>query len=90
MSKREKPKKEKKEKIIYIDDGSTVVDMSALSKKPKKEKRIDPDKKPRPRWMQIVKTYFDSMRLMLFPMLVVMGIIAIAFLILWILFTLAS
>ncbi len=86
MSKKEK--KQKKEKIIYIDDGSTVSDMSAFgSKKPKDSvPYTDKQDRPLPRWRQILHTYFDSMGMMFLPMLVFMGVIAVIFLILWLFF----
>lgn len=34
---KEKGAKPKKEKIVYIDDGSTVADMSSVSRRPKKQ-----------------------------------------------------
>ncbi|MBR3895224.1 MAG: hypothetical protein IKJ35_08800 [Clostridia bacterium] len=87
----------KKEKIIYIDDGSTVVDMSGLrqTKKP-----LTPDvhgygtpnkrQKQPSRWRSIVGTYFDSMKMMLLPMLAFIGIIAVAFFFLWLIFYLKT
>ncbi len=86
MRKREE-KKKKKEKIIYVDDGSTIVDMSALGGASEGEKPYrDDTQKPLPRWRQILRTYFESMRLMILPMLVFMGLIAVAFFILWLIF----
>ena len=72
-------KKKKKEKIVYVDDGSRIADMSML--RPQEQERTDPTQKPRPRWRQILDTYFESVRLMLLPMLAFLGIVTIAFVI---------
>ena len=78
-------KKKKKEKITYIDDGSSFTDMSSTygplhnaSKRPKASSSS--------RFKDILITYFDSVRMMFLPMLVTIGIISLAFLILWLLF----
>ncbi|MBE6618615.1 MAG: hypothetical protein E7626_02375 [Ruminococcaceae bacterium] len=78
-------KKPKKEKIIYIDDGSTVVDMSALDESKRLFKKKDPDKRPRPKVIEHLKTYFESVKVMILPMLVVIGLISVAFFLLWLL-----
>ena len=87
MAKREK--KAKKEKIRYIDDGSTVVDMQPL---------VDANRRP---WQkkqeggakgtvrEQIRTYFAAVKLMLVPMFVTLGIIFVSFLITWIFFLLA-
>ena len=80
----------KKEKIVYVDDGSTIFDMSGLdSTKRFSKNRQQPTSRPvkQPsRWKAIVQTYFDSVRMLLLPMLVFVGVICILFLILWFLF----
>lgn len=86
MKKPEKEnKKPKKEKIVYIDDGSTVVDMSALDESRRRFKRKDPDERQRPKVLEHFKTYFQSVKIMILPMLVVVGLISVAFLLLWLL-----
>ncbi len=74
-------KREKKEKITYIDDGRTIADMSSL-----------PD---RNRWLKqgttssfkdIWRTYWSAVRMMFKPMLVVLGFLLVAFLIVTIIF----
>ena len=83
-------KKKEKEKIVYIDDGSTIFDMSGLdSTKRFSKNRQQPTSRPvmQPaRWKAIVQTYFDAVRMMLLPMLIFVGAICILFLILWFLF----
>ena len=78
-------KKPKKEKIVYIDDGSTVVDMSALDESRRMFKRKDPDERQRPKVLEHFKTYFQSVKIMILPMLVVVGLISVVFLLLWLL-----
>ena len=80
-----KAKKLRKEKPIYIDDGSTVVDMSGLDEARRFRRKKDPSEKARPKVIEHLRTYFDSVRVMLLPMLVVMLLIGVAFLAMWIL-----
>lgn len=79
MSK-EQEKKEKK-KAIYVDDGSTIADMTGVGR-PKYEKRSRST--PRAPFKEQMRTYFDAVKLMILPMLAVLGIIAIAFLIVYV------
>lgn len=84
-----KQKKPKKQKITYIDDGSTVVDMQPLA-----DANRRPGQKPRERGAkgtlrEQMRTYFAAVRLMFVPMLVTLGLIFLSFLITWIIFTVA-
>ena len=78
--------KKKKEKIIYIDDGRTIADMSSVGgkrtsgDKGNKERRFTP---PRATFKEQLETYFGAVKLMFLPMLAVLGIIALAFIILY-------
>ena len=86
-------KKKKKEKIVYIDDGSTISDMSGVGgvgmfgeKKPRK---TAPKQAPvryrtssRERW----QTYTDAVKRMFVPMLVVLGAIILIYMILSLVF----
>lgn len=98
MMNEKETKKKKKEKPVYIDDGSTVFDMSGLelTKKsfmpgakrastPPRATYSKPVRQPS-RFSACLKTYFQSVKLMLLPMLVFLGIVTLAFLILWFLF----
>ena len=79
-------KKPKKEKIVYIDDGSTVADMSNLDESRRLLfKKKDPDERQRPKVIEHFKTYFQSVKVMILPMLVVIGLISVVFLLLWLL-----
>ena len=85
----DKQKKPKKEKIRYVDDGSTVVDMQPLA-----DANRRPGQKPRESGAkgtlrEQMRTYFAAVKLMLVPMLVTLGIIFVSFLITWIFFTIA-
>lgn len=84
-----KNKKEKKEKIRYVDDGSTVVDMQPLedSRRRPGEKPRDPGAKGTLR--EQMRTYFAAVKLMFVPMMITLGIIFVSFLLTWIFFTLA-
>ena len=85
-SKNKNKAKKKKEKIIYVDDGRTIADMSAVdgkrsnSGKGNKERKFTP---PRATFKEQLETYFGAVKLMFLPMLAVLGIIALAFLILY-------
>ena len=70
-------KKKKKEKIIYIDDGSTIADMSGVSGGSKRGARGSLKEQR--------QTFFKAMRMMFVPMLIAMGFITIAYLIVYLL-----
>lgn len=79
MSKKDK---KKREKIIYIDDGRTIADMSGtsgglFSPSPKKKEKTKPSISSRQTPFQ---TYWNAVRMMFVPMLVAIGIITVAFL----------
>lgn len=78
-----KNKKDKKSKPIYIDDGSTVADMSGVRRggTPKSTKNSS---RPRASFKEQFRTYTDAVKMMFLPMLAVLGIIALAFLIVYI------
>ncbi len=82
--------KKKKEKITYIDDGSTVADMSGTRKKdspPLRSRSVPIGKRgkpaPRSRAGQIRQTYFDAVRAMIGPMLIFIGGMSVAFFLVW-------
>lgn len=74
-------KKEKKEKIVYIDDGRSIADMSNV-----KGNMDWLHKGTTSSFKDIWKTYWSAVRMMFLPMLVVMGFLIAAFLIVMILF----
>lgn len=77
----QKKKKQKKEKIRYIDDGRSLADLSALPDKMSWTKRgtVSPVK-------EIWKTYWNAVRMMFLPMMVVIAFLAVLYLILTIIF----
>ena len=92
--------KKKKKKVVYYDDGRTIADMSGLYGGKGADTGDEPEYKGNPHafgnyrpghtpkdWL---KTYWNSVKTMFLPMLATLGIIAAAFLILWILLELAS
>ena len=78
----------KKEKVVYIDDGSTIADMSGIGGK-KSEKKSEQNKfnpngiRPRATFREQWKTYTDAVKMMFLPMLAVLGMLAIAFLLVY-------
>ena len=77
-----KNKKKKSKKTIYYDDGRSIADMSAIGGKSQKSSY-------RFGFKEKMRTYFESVKLMILPMLLTIGIIGVAFLILYILLSLA-
>ena len=74
-------KKQKKQKVIYYDDNSTIADMSNIphARKP------DAPRAPRSTFREKMKTYFSAVKMMIFPMCVVLFVLAVLFLILMLL-----
>ncbi len=74
-------KKEKKEKITYIDDGRTIADMSGV------KGEMDWTRKGTTSSVKdIWRTYWSAVRMMFKPMLVVVGFITAVFLIAYLIF----
>ena len=92
-----KKEQKKREKVIWVDDGRTIADMSNLPSRglgkslsdarPKRETSETEKQfyKSQPKWREYLATYFAAVRMMFFPMLAVIGMISLAFLILYIL-----
>ena len=68
-----KKDKKKKKKTEYIDDGRTVVDMSSFGGR--RSAPPESDRSFKAQW----RTYITSVKMMIVPMLCVMGIIFLAF-----------
>ena len=91
---KDKKNKKKREKVVYIDDGSSISDMSGvggIGRGARSQKRDGDQKdsfrsslKPRASLKEQFETYIGAVRLMFLPMLAVLGIIALAFLIVYI------
>ena len=96
-----KKEKKKRERTVWIDDGRTIADMSnlptrglgrSLSDAAPKREMSETEKqfyKAQPKWREYLATYFAAVKMMFLPMLAVIGIISLAFLILYILSVLA-
>lgn len=68
--------KKKKEKVTYIDDGRTVADMSGVSSGPRLMGRDAG--RPGPSFREAWNTYWNAVKMMFVPMLVVIcGLIVI-------------
>ena len=85
--KAKKEKKAKRPKITYIDDGRTIADMSSVSGS-RRPQKIDSNGKvsstrPPSTLKDQWQTYIGAVKMMFVPMLVVLGIITLAFLIMY-------
>ena len=79
-------KNSQKEKIIYIDDGRTIADMSDLGPRRTDWLRNGTTSSFRDIW----RTYFSAVKMMIKPMLVVLGFITAACLIMTLLYLLSK
>lgn len=75
--------KKKKEKVVYIDDGRTVADMSGVGGGPRLSRSYA---RPRPDPKEVWKTYWGAVKRMFVPMLVVICAICILYMVLYLLF----
>ena len=76
-------KKQKKEKITYIDDGRTIADMSEVHSGASKYFRNVPSYSTfKEKWT----TFFDAFRMMLLPTAVFGAGLALLFGVMWLLF----
>lgn len=75
--------KKKKEKIIYVDDGRTIADMSGVSSGPRLSGR---GVRPAPKFKDVWKTYWGAVKMMFTPMLVVVVAMCVIYMILYAVF----
>ena len=81
----EKGKGKKKEKVVYIDDGRTIADMSGVDRGASRFFSDTPSYSSfKDKWL----TFWDAFRMMLLPTLVFGGALALLFGIMWLLFKL--
>ncbi len=78
-------KKEKKEKVIYYDDGSTISDMSPVMDSRRRLFKND-NTKPRATEKEKLKTFFQVFKMMLVPT----GVVLLVLLILYLVFALIA
>ena len=83
MSDKKKKKKEKG-KIKYIDDGRTIVDMSAVSRYGRSSTGKDNLLRPQSTFKDKWKTYWSAVRSMILPMIITLVIITIGFFLLYV------
>ena len=76
----------KKEKIVYIDDGRTIADMSGVSG-PRLGKRTPG--RPSPSFKEAWNTYWNAVKMMVVPMITVMCALGVIYMIIWFIFLLA-
>ena len=74
----------KKEKITYVDDGRTVADMSGVTGGFRASAR--PKYQPPASIKEQLTTFFGAMKMMLLPMLVVVGALVVIYLVITLLF----
>ncbi len=76
-----KEKKDKKQKIKYVDDGRTIADMSGLSP------RLDWTKRgTSSSFKDIWHTYWQATKMMLLPTLAAVGFLVVVYLIITLIF----
>ncbi len=80
-------KKEKKEKVKYYDDGRTVADMSGVHSGPRLSKNHNPYR-PRPKAKDVWTTYWNAVKMLFRPMMVVLVGLAVLYMILYFIFSL--
>lgn len=89
MGKDKQQPKKKKEKVTYVDDGSTVADMSGVRGNTPLRRPVQPSykkQKPRPttRAGSIWQTYVSAVRSMIGPMLIFLGGMSVVFFLIWV------
>ena len=78
--------KSKKKKTTYVDDGRTIVDMSDVNGlRKKRTDKLEPLDRPDSSFKAQWNTYWRTVKAMFLPMLIVLGIICIAFGIMYVL-----
>ena len=75
-------KKKKKEKVVYYDDGRTVADMSNVQAGP----RLKGSWRPKSERKEIWTTYWNAVKKMFVPMLIVIVAICVIYMVLWLVF----
>lgn len=77
-------KKQKKAKVRYIDDGRSLADMSGIRGGDRRHYSSKGTLRDQAR------TYWNAVKLMFIPMLVTIGIISLAFFIMWLMLTVGT
>ena len=74
-----KQENQQENKTVYIDDGTSFADMSAFRRGGTSKN----NGRERASFKEMFETYINAVKLMFLPMLAVLGIIALAYLILY-------
>lgn len=79
-------KKEKKDKVIYYDDNSTIADMTNVTRTglPNKKPR---EQKQRATFKEKWKTYWHAVKMMLWPMCFVLAVLGLLYLLMMLIFS---
>ncbi len=80
-------KKPKKEKVTYIDDGRTLADMSGVRGSILRKRA---SATPHPKFKDAWNTYWDAVKMMFVPMLIVIGCLVVIYVIMALAFYLAA
>lgn len=76
----------KREKVTYIDDGRTLADMSGVSGVGLPRNPV----RPKNRFKDVWATYWNAVKMMFLPMLVVIGALVVIYSVIYLLFSLAA
>ena len=77
--------KKKKEKVRYVDDGRTIADMSGISSGPRLSRN---PYRPAPRFKDVWNTYWNAVKMMFTPMLVVIVALGVIYMVVYAIFLL--
>lgn len=67
-----KKSKKNKEKVVYYDDNSTIVDMSNVTRIGQKNPAPPPPPRRKSTFGEKWRTYWSAVKMMLFPMFIVL------------------
>lgn len=76
----------KKEKVTYVDDGRTIADMSGVGRSRLNDRN---PYRPRPQFKDVWKTYWSAVKMMVKPMLVVIGAMVLVYVIMYVILLLS-
>ena len=75
--------KKKKQKVVYVDDGRTLADMSGIQSPRLNRPKYGSRSTAKEKW----DTYWTAVRMMFVPMLVALGALTIIYVIIYIAFS---
>lgn len=76
----------KKEKVTYVDDGRKIADMSGVGRSRLNDRN---PYRPRPQFKDVWKTYWSAVKMMVKPMLVVIGAMVLVYVIMYVILLLS-